>query len=87
MKFQGALITEQGVTFAIVIVKPNVLNGPQSEKDATRRSFQPYFPGVPLILMAQDSNGTPTYYGRDDIVKFLANIDMRRIPWKEYTAR
>jgi hypothetical protein len=84
MKFQGALIREQNVTFAIVIVKSFVLQN-SSEIERARRSFQPFFPGRPIILMAQDSRGIPTYQGRHDIVAFLANIDPSRIPWKEYT--
>jgi len=84
MQFDGALVKEQGVTFAIVIVKPHVLNS--SDREDVRDSFRRFFPmGVPLILMAQDSRGIPTYHGRTDIVKFLANSDHRRIPWKRYT--
>lgn len=84
MKFQGALIKEQGVTFAIVIVKAHILNI-RHECDKAIAAFTPYFPGVPIVLMAQDTHGTPRYYGRQDIVKFLAKVDFRRIPWKEYT--
>ena len=84
MKFQGALIKEQGVTFGIVIVKPHVIQV-SSEAIQTQREFAPAFPGVPIILMAQDSQGTPTYYGRRDIVGFLANTPVSAIPWKEYT--
>lgn len=40
---------------------------------------------MPIALMAQNARGIPTYYGRKDIVNFLARIDMRRIPWKRYT--
>ena len=84
MQFEGALIKEQGVTFAIIIVKPHVLNS--SDREDIRNSFRKFFPlGTPIILMAQDSRGTPTYHGKTDIVKFLANIDFRRIPWKRYT--
>lgn len=83
MKFDGALIKEQGATFAIVVVKSHVLSS--SDREQTRAGFSRYFPGVPLILMAQDSRGTPTYHGRPDIVKFLANIDPSRIPWKSYS--
>lgn len=83
-KFQGAVIKEQGVTFAIVIVKPSVLQFP-SEREKAARSFSPYFPGVPIILMAQNNRGIPTYSGRRDIVNFLANLYISQIPWKEYT--
>lgn len=84
MKFQGAVIKEQGVTFAVVIVKKYVLNS-STEAAQTIQSFQPLFPGMPVVLMAQDSNGTPTYYGRRDISQFMANIPLSAISWKEYT--
>jgi hypothetical protein len=82
--FNGALIKEQGVTFAIVVVKSSVLNSSSKTKEA-RESFQHFFPNVPIILMAQDSKGIPKYQGRTDIVKFLASIHPSRIPWKKYT--
>ena len=84
MTFDGAIVKEQGITFAIVVVKPHVLNNSHTANEA-RKSFSQYFPGMPLILMAQNSKGVPTYQGRKDIVKFLANIDHRRIPWKKYS--
>ena len=83
MQFDGALLKEQGITFAIVVVKPHVLNS-TIECDNARRSFNPVFPGVPIILMAQNSRGIPTYQGRPDIVKFLAQVHPSRIPWKRY---
>ncbi|MGB8225295.1 MAG: hypothetical protein WCE45_00310 [Sedimentisphaerales bacterium] len=84
MKFQGAVIREQGVTFAIIIVKKYVVDNSISTREAIN-SFQPLFPGIPIILMAQDSRGIPTYSGRPDIVKFLVNVPLNAIPWKEYT--
>lgn len=84
MRFQGAVIKEQGVTFAIVVVKRHVLNT-KSESDKAIEAFQPVFPGLPIVLMAQDSRGTPTYYGRDDIAHFMAKVPLSSVPWKEYT--
>ena len=86
MRFQGAVIKEQGVTFAVVIVKQHVLDISSEANDAIA-SFQPLFPGIPLVLMAQDSRGTPTYYGRRDIVNFMADVPMSSVPWREYTTR
>jgi hypothetical protein len=83
MTFQGALIREQGVTFAIAVVKPTVLQD-QVEADRTRRGFSAIFGSVPIVLMAQDNRGVPTYSGRRDIVRFLANKPMSAIPWREY---
>lgn len=84
MKFQGAVVKEQGVTFAIVIVKQHIINS-ITERKNIQNSFSRFFTDMPIILMAQDFNGVPTYYGRNDIVKFLANIHVSQIPWKEYT--
>lgn len=83
MGFDGAIIKEQGVTFAIAVVKPFVLNSPSKEE--VRASFIPYFGNIPIILMAQNSRGIPTYSGRRDIVNFLAKINPARIPWKHFS--
>lgn len=85
MQFEGAVIKEQGITFAIVVVKPSVLDF-NSKREEVRQGFERYFPGLPIILMAQNGRGTPTYHGKTDIVKFLARVDPRRIPWKRYSA-
>ena len=84
MRIQGAVIEEQGVTFAIVLVKKHIVDNTFSANEAID-NFYPLFPGLPLVLAAQDSRGRFTYYGRRDITKFLASIDAWRIPWREYT--
>lgn len=84
MQFDGAVIKEQGVTFAIVAVQPYVLTSASQLRD-TRASFSNVFPGMPIILMAQDSRGRATYQGKPDIVQFLARVSPSRIPWKRYT--
>jgi len=83
MTFDGAIIREQGVTFGIAVVKSHVLN--TTEVNESILTFQRILGVAPVVLMAQDSRGVPTYYGRKDIVNFLASIDMSRIPWKTYT--
>ena len=84
MKIQGAVIEEQGVTFAIVVVKRHIVDNKFSADEAVS-NFSPIFPGLPIVLAAQDHRGQFTYYGHRNIVDFLASIDARRIPWKEYT--
>jgi hypothetical protein len=85
MQFQGALIKEQNVTFGVIIVKPSVLSN-TIEANKTIVAFKvQIFGGYPVILMAQDTHGTPTYYGRKDIVNFMASVPLSSIPWKEYT--
>jgi hypothetical protein len=84
MKIHGAVVEEQGVTFAIVAVKMHVIqNG--IEADETLKGFKGVFPGAEVVLMGQDARGVPTYYGRNDIARFLSRIPLNAIPWKEYT--
>lgn len=83
-KFQGAVISEQGQKFAIVVVKCHILQMQSQAREAIL-NFSGFFPGIPVVLMAQDSRGVPTYYGRPDIAKFLSRVPMSAIPWKEYT--
>jgi hypothetical protein len=83
MRVQGAVIREQGQTFAVVIVKPHVVQN-RHEANSAISNLAPVF-GVPVVLMAQDGRGRPTYFGRPDIAKFLSRIPMRSIPWREYS--
>ena len=83
MTIQGAVILEQGVTFAVVVVKQSVTNY-TSRIIKTRQQLQQFFPNMPIILMSQDSSGTPHYYGRRDFVEFLKTVRLEQIPWKEY---
>jgi len=83
MVIHGAVIKEQGVTFAIVSVKQSVTMYTQ-RLVKTRYELSQFFPNMPIILMSQDSNGTPHYFGRKDIVDFLKTIRVDQIPWKVY---
>ncbi len=84
MRFQGAVIKEQGVTFAVVIVKQHVLDN-RYEADQMIAAMRPVFPGLPVILMAQDHQGVPTYYGRKDLSQFMANVPLECVPWADYS--
>jgi len=83
MRVQGAIIREQGQTFAIVVVKSHVVQNRIEAANAIQ-SFTPVF-GVPVVLMAQDGRGCPTFYGRQDIARFLSSVPLGAIPWREYT--
>ncbi|MCA9609500.1 MAG: hypothetical protein KC619_28070 [Myxococcales bacterium] len=83
MQFDAALVREQGVEFAVVAVKPHAVSSDAKRQHALA-SFGARFPGVPIVLMAQDARGVPTYWGRRDIVGFLANVDHNRLPWRRF---
>jgi len=83
MQVTGAVIREQGVNFAVVVVRPHVVQN-RSEAADTIAGLTPAF-GVPVVLMAQDSHGRPTYYGRRDLSAFMARVPVNAIPWCYYT--
>ena len=83
MTISGSVIIEQGVTFAIIAVKPEV-TAYTVKSTRFRRQIMRFFPGMPIILMSQDEDGTPHYYGRKDIVEFLETVPLQNIPWREY---
>jgi len=84
MQIEGAVLREQGVTFAVVVVKRHVVDN-RTEAQSAIRSFGSVFPGMPIVLMAQDSLGRPTYFGRTDIARFMSHVSPSRVPWKRYT--
>lgn len=84
MNFEGAVIQEQGVKFAVVVVKSHVTQSPL-ETDQAIREFGSAFSGLPVVLMSQNSSGRPLYVGRKDLVNFLANVPFNRIPWRKFT--
>ena len=84
MKVQGAAISIEGVQLAIVLVGMDLVNNP-SEADMATESMQPNFGGVPLVLMAQKDDGTPVYYGDEELVRSLAFVPIEEMPWKEYS--
>jgi hypothetical protein len=88
MKFTGTVIKEdikgRETTFAVVVVTRAVVTD-RDKASRTARDFGQVFPGLPIVLMAQDAAGTPIYVGRPDLVWFLADVPIQRIPWREYS--
>ncbi len=84
MKVQGAAISLEGVNFAVVTVGMDLVKNP-GEADMAIETIQPAFGGVPVVLMAQNEEGSPTYYGDEDLVRSLADVPIDKMPWKEYS--
>lgn len=82
-KVTAAAISRQGQSFVIVLVGLSVASVP-GEADLVIADLQPRFGGVPVILMGQEDDGTPVYYGRGDLTSLLDDIPVDRLPWKEY---
>lgn len=82
--FDAALVREQGVTFAVVVVQGHVF-GSEASKASAAATFAAKFPGVPIVLMKQGGRGRATYWGRTDIVRFLSGVPINALPWKRYS--
>lgn len=83
MNLEGAIIREQGVTFGVMIVKQHALND-LSRRDSLVSEASRAFGGIPTVLMAQDASGRARFYGRRDIVDFMAKVPLSAVPWKRY---
>ncbi len=84
-QFEGAVVTEQGKTIAVVSVQPTVF---QNSFNASMviKGVLPVFKGMPVVLMTLDPQGKPAYYGRSDLILLLENVNIKEAPWKEITA-
>lgn len=80
---RGAIVNDQGVKFAIVTVKHNIVTD-ISENTEALNAYRHIFPDMPIILLGRDLEGKSAYYGPGEIVNFLATVDPQRIPWRHY---
>jgi hypothetical protein len=83
VNLEGAIIREQGVTFGVLVVKQHALND-MSRRDSLVSEASRAFGGIPTVLMAQDASGRARYYGRRDLVDFMAKVPLSAVPWKRY---
>lgn len=83
-KVQAALIKEQGVTFAVVLVKRSACTT-NSACQETLLGVSHLFQGYPTIIAWEDGTRGLRYFGRKDIVEFLSNVHPSYFPWKEYS--
>jgi hypothetical protein len=79
----AAAISMMGTKFMIVLVGLTTASGP-GEADLVIADMQRRF-GVPIVLMGQQEDGTPIYYGDEDLKDRLTAVPVDRMPWKQYT--
>ncbi len=82
-KVTAAAISMAGIKFVVVLVDLTTASGP-GEADLVVADMQSRF-GVPVVLMGQEEDGTPVYYGSEDLKERVAAIPVDRLPWREYT--
>jgi hypothetical protein len=82
MQVEAALTKEQGVTFVVMGVKTTVFRSSTQRAEALE-GLAAAFPGAEPILMHTNTRNVE-YFGRQDIVRFLKNVDPVRLPWKKW---
>ena len=83
MQVQAAAISLGGTGFVIVLVGLDLVDNP-GEADMAIDSLGAKFGGPPVVLMAQREDGSPVYYGDQDLVQSLRDIPVDEMPWKAY---
>lgn len=80
---QAAAISMQGLRWVVVLVSKELLLS-QGEADLAIQTLAPRFGGVPIVLMAQQEDGSPRYYGDATLLELLRDVPLERMPWKDY---
>lgn len=81
--FSGAYYVVGGVSFAVALVTPQAVSSQKAMSEAVDY-FAQYFPQVPIVLARQMADGGIRFWGRDDLIRYLAE-DPNPVPWRNYT--
>lgn len=81
-QFTGAVIKEQGITFSIMLVKNGYAT--QTYYNDIQHTAPRNLPRP--IILAEQRGSTFNYFGKPDIVNFLASVHPSQIPWRKYSA-
>lgn len=79
MTGEVAIVREQGQTFAVLAVKPQVVRS-SSERQELVAAGREWF-GVRTVLLGEDGQT----WGDEDIVNWLRNVDPGQLPWRNFT--
>lgn len=80
----GNKLTKGQVTFALAIVKPSVVSSP-AESSRIRAALQSIFPGVSVILVAED-DALESHRRRNDLTAFANSAPCHVIVSSRITA-
>ncbi|EEI19605.1 hypothetical protein G8J22_02416 [Lentilactobacillus hilgardii] len=81
MQITVAPITEQGISFSVVLMKPS-FQLTSGNMEALNFELPADFPRP--IIVARELGSSVEFFGRNDIVNFLSNLDLSQIPWQTF---
>ena len=79
MRIEAAVTKEGSAEFVILAVKPGAISDPAQREELL--AFGEEFFGRRTALLGE--NGQT--WGPDDIVRWLENVPIEALPWREYT--
>ena len=85
MNFDAAFIKENGVEIGIFATTMDVLNDKMQADNLITYCKERILVGYQVVLMAQDSQGLPHYYGKQDLIKLLEATNFSKIHFRRYT--
>jgi hypothetical protein len=75
----GALIRNNGSTFAVVLVAPKFLDDPTRDDLLTGLRLKI---GLEAVIAARQPDGNVRFYGQASLVQTLQENGVDRIPWR-----
>jgi len=82
--YQGGIVIGHKKRFAVVRVEKAVIDN-REDAIKTMQSLLPMFPGLPVVLVAEEAKDRPLYFARPDIMNFLMDFHLPSVEWKAYT--
>jgi hypothetical protein len=79
MQGEVALVHEQGQDFAVLAVKPHVVQSPSQREEMVAAGHQWF--GVRTVLLAEDGRT----WGATDIVNRLRSVHVSQLPWRTFS--
>lgn len=78
-------MAHRDVTFALISVPQHTMTSPMSAEYTMRCVKRKNFPRTPVVLVTWDDSGAARFYGRDDLVEFLARNPETSVDWQPVT--
>jgi len=85
MNFDAAFVKEKGVEIGIFATTMDVLNDKMQADNLIAYCKEQILVGYQVVLMAQDSQGIPHYYGKQALIKRLEATNFCTIHFRRYT--
>lgn len=85
MNFDAAFVKKSGVEIGIIATTMDILNDKMQADNLITYCEERILVGYQVVLMAQDSQDIPHYYGKQELTRLLEATNFRKIHFRRYT--